>query len=180
MHCKLLPSFISSNTGQNFTRLTSNPIFEFPEKKKKKKQQIIFCYSVWSLFKRLLWKLTSFNCSQHLHKLYFTEILNKDLIRISEWANQWKISFKLDLTKQAQWFSHKSVRKQTIQQSILILLQWHTLIAKSILECRLIKDHIFFSIFKIFFKANRGIAVIQKLSIFFQDIPLLPSYLWTT
>ena len=30
------------------------------------------------------------------------DIMNKDLIKISKWANQWKMSFNPDITKQAQ------------------------------------------------------------------------------
>ena len=38
------------------------------------------------------------------------EIMNKDLIKISKWAYQWKMSFNPDITKQAQEviFSQKS------------------------------------------------------------------------
>ena len=38
------------------------------------------------------------------------EIMNKDLIKISKWANQWKMSFNSDITKQTQEviFLHKS------------------------------------------------------------------------
>ena len=34
--------------------------------------------------------------------LFFTEEINNDLKRISEWAFQWKMMFNPDLTKQAQ------------------------------------------------------------------------------
>ena len=42
--------------------------------------------------------------------LLSTEIMNKDLIKISKWADQWKMSFNSDITKQAQEviFSQKS------------------------------------------------------------------------
>ena len=42
--------------------------------------------------------------------LLSAEIMNKDLIKISKWAFQWKISFNLDVTKQAPEviFSRKS------------------------------------------------------------------------
>ena len=34
--------------------------------------------------------------------LLSTKIMNKDPIKINTWANKWKISFKADITKQAQ------------------------------------------------------------------------------
>ena len=95
MHCKLLPSFTSSNMQQ---RLIPNPVFEFLGKKKKLFSAAQFGFCSNSSCK----KLTYFRCLQHLCKFYFAEIMIKDLIKISEWANQWKISFKLELTKQAQ------------------------------------------------------------------------------
>ena len=56
--------------------------------------------------------------------LLSAEIMNKDLIKISKWDNQWKMSFNPDTTKQAQEvFSHRNLRKQTIPQYILIMLQ---------------------------------------------------------
>ena len=42
--------------------------------------------------------------------LLSAEVMNKNLIKISKWANQWKMSFNPDITKQAQEviFSRKS------------------------------------------------------------------------
>ena len=31
-----------------------------------------------------------------------SEIMNKDLIKVTKWVNQWKISFNPDITKQAK------------------------------------------------------------------------------
>ena len=79
------------------------------------------------------------------------EIMNKNLIKIIKWTNQWEMSFNPDLTKKAQEvIFHGSLRKQTIPQSILILLQKHTLIARNILVCSLIKNliKVFFNIWK--------------------------------
>lgn len=75
--------------------------------------------------------------------------MNKNLIKIIKWTNQWEMSFNPDLTKEAQEvIFHGSLRKQTIPQSILILLQKHTLIARNILVCSFIKNLIkaFFNI----------------------------------
>ena len=42
--------------------------------------------------------------------LLSAQVMNKNLIKISKWANQWKMSFNPDITKQAQEviFSRKS------------------------------------------------------------------------
>ena len=67
--------------------------------------------------------------------------MNKDLIEISKWVNQCKMSFNPDMTKQAYEviFSRKS--KKTDHPTVyLIKLQYHTLIATSTLECTLKKN----------------------------------------
>ena len=52
---------------------------------------------------------TSFFSTDY-NPLLSAEIMNKDLIKISKWANQWNMSFNPDTTKQAQevFFSWKS------------------------------------------------------------------------
>ena len=37
----------------------------------------------------------------HIIDQFSTEVLNRDLKKITEWANQWKMSFNPDITKQA-------------------------------------------------------------------------------
>ena len=46
--------------------------------------------------------------------LLSAEIMKKDLIKISKWANQWKMSFNPDIPKQVQEviFSRKSKKKK--------------------------------------------------------------------
>ena len=39
--------------------------------------------------------------STFYNPLLSAEFMNKDLIKISKWANQWKMSFNPDITKQA-------------------------------------------------------------------------------
>ena len=80
------------------------------------------------------------------NSLLSAEIMNKDLTKISKWANQWKMSFTHDINKQAQKviFSQKS--KKTDHPTVY----FHDapvahLIAKIILEFILTKNSIFFN-----------------------------------
>ena len=59
--------------------------------------------------------------------------LNNDLVKISRWAYQWKMSFNPDPSKQAQEviFSRKT-KKNTILLSLLITIMYQKLIHKSI------------------------------------------------
>ena len=61
------------------------------------------------------------------------EELNNDLVKISRWAYQWKMSFNPDPSKQAQEviFSRKT-KKNTILLSLLIIIMYQKLIRKSI------------------------------------------------
>ena len=55
--------------------------------------------------------------------LFSSEILNKDLINISKWANQWKCFLThIQLNKHRKLCSHVNLREQTIPQSILMML----------------------------------------------------------
>ena len=58
--------------------------------------------------------------------------LNEDLVKITRWAYQWKMSFNPDITKQAQEiiFSRKLI--QVIQAYILIIHEYNENLFKNI------------------------------------------------
>ena len=61
--------------------------------------------------------------------------LNEDLVKITHWAYQWKMSFNPDITKQAQeiiFFSKKTII-QVIQAYILIIHEYNENLFKNIL-----------------------------------------------
>ena len=69
-----------------------------------------------------------------VHNAYTTaKELNNDLVKISRWAYQWKMSFNPDPSKQAQEviFSRKT-KKNTILFSLLTTIMYRKLIHKSI------------------------------------------------
>ena len=93
------------------------------------------------------------------------EIVNKDLIKISKWAYEWKMSFNPDITKQAQEviFSRKSKKTGHPRVHFSHALIAHTNCHKHLGMYLDEKLNFLQHIKEKTSKANRGIGVIRKL-----------------
>ena len=104
--------------------------------------------------------------------LLSAEIMNKDLIKINEWAYQWKMSFNSDITKQAQEviFSQKSKKIDHLIVYFNYAPVAHTNCHKHLGIYLDEKLNFLQHINEKASKANRGIGVIRKLRHIFQRL----------
>ena len=107
--------------------------------------------------------------------LLYAEIMNKDLIKISKWAYQWKMSFNSDITKQAQEviFSQKSKKIDHLIVYFNYAPVAHTNCHKHLGIYLDEKLNFLQHIKEKASKANRGIEVIRKLRHIFQRHSLI-------
>ena len=107
--------------------------------------------------------------------LLSAEIMNKDLIKISKWAYQWKMSFNSDITKQAQEviFSQKSKKIDHLIVYFNYAPVAHTNCHKHLGIYLDEKLNFLQHIKEKASKANRGIEVIRKLRHIFQRHSLI-------
>ena len=110
-----------------------------------------------------------------LDPLRSANILNDDLRKISEWANQWKMSFNLDPTKQAiEIYFSKKINQVNIpdiyfNNSAIISSDSHKYLGLT-LDPKLTFDH---HIREKTLKANKGIGIITRLRAYLPRTPLL-------
>ena len=113
-----------------------------------------------------------------LDPLRSANILNDDLRRISEWANQWKMSFNPDPTKQAiEIYFSKKINQVNIpdiyfNNSAIISSDSHKHLGLT-LDPKLTFDH---HIREKTLKANKGIGIITRLRAYLPRTSLLTIY----